>query len=1086
MIKRKLIFHFFQFVLVFWLTGILPVGCVDDWDEYGENASGRKVILNLKLPVSLVNTPDPESEIKDAHFLAYSIGSGPEGRPIAYQKITGSSSQQIQIPVGKCDIYIVANYPDAKTKLNATTLRKILEGETFHHYEVTAQPFVMLGVYKGATVNHEGKIIYGGNDITQNIILGRIAAKVTLNINSDEAVVIDSVRINNQARASYLMPDKPFAIQEYNNATVKPAAVGNTCSFYLTEYIVNNAHKTKSTYVNVYAHVGASQTKKEYKIYIGDWFGYSKKFHEWDWEGNKTDPSEVVARDGSGKIGINGLNVSRNKHYIFNGTIVGPVNVELDGTVEVKDWEVINIPTDITPTASLVLSETEIIVNAIKDSVPVAYETTLNDITVLLSDENNKNQQNSPRFNYTIDKKNKVVYFNHNPLVTPYTTDAGLPITVKASITASSGTDYVLQKEITLIAYNPISKKKEGTEGREWCYGPGYWPKNWEGYPLDYKNLKGKDPRKTYMDDAPGYILSDGCFAYYENDIKHSQTGQGHWKLPNRNELKRVQKIVTALRASGNNNYEEAVSSWSSSEVTSDFLNSTSAYYIDSSGNEFIGDKAGGRHNFRCVRSTAPVFTVGDKAAYLHVSHDSYDLALGEYPDNLFSTVPIEYSSDQNVDIRLYDADGLELSSLTPDERIDPYFLGYNVASNEELQGNLDDLWFPKTLPVLSNESGGYRIASTTTIPGASIKNKGKFYLFPNVQSLAAIADRLAPYSFLPPQVNRILYSLNGFREFNLIFSAGKNLSKSVRIRVINPVAVNSYKDKVKFLDAIGVSTQYIGYDFIKKTTYPTANFGEGQEMQSKNTAGETINTVLISENETGCAKYFEGAPSDPRTGVGNWYLGKAFPEILVPYVRDRLAINRKSSGLKGETTEGDPKTGSYATAYNDRYWLQYLDMDNLDLSSASQDLTAVYWSSADISYQAIGYRLLTLTPGTYNKSPGQNVPVYVRCTRRLNVDALSLSNQTIRIAKDETIRVLYYTSSPKGISIRSIYRAGQKGALRVYPDPTLGGALNSGQIVISGEKAVTAGAHIANIVVNSVNDDVNQQAVRIIKIIAK
>lgn len=1081
MIKRKLIYRSIQYVLLVWLAGILPVGCQDDWDTYGEDSSGQRVTINLKLPVSLATTTDKEQEIKDAHFYAY----GTDSKPIAYQKITGSKSQKIVIPVGKCDIYIVANYTGSK--LNANTPRATLEGETFTIAQVIGQPFVMLGMYKGVIISREGKIMYAGTDITQNLKPERIAAKVTLNINAAETVVIDSVCINNRANASFLMPNKPYVPTNTDNNNVKLKVPANTYSFYLPEYIVDESHKKKSTYVTVYAKVGADkQTEKVYKIYIGDWFGYSKKYHEWNWEGmTGNDPSEVKANDNSGKIGIDGLSVTRNKHYIFDGTIVGPVDVTLNGTVSVKDWELINIPTDITPTASLFLSETDVVVNAIKDSVAISYETTLADISVEIDATLNKLKSGAPRFTYTIDKQNKTISFTHSTEATTYETSSGVPISVTAIVKAFQGTEYEVKKNINLFAYNPVSK--ENMDPQEWVYHMGYNPL--QLYQLDYKDLLGKDPKSVYMDNAPAFT-GNGCDGYSEGS--DPQTGKGYWRLPTKEELKRVYKIVQALSVEDIGYESIGQSNWSSSEVTTDFKSSDYAYTVSSDYQEYSSPKIVNNIPARCVRDNTPLYNTGEKATYLQVSHTFYEVALGEYPGNLFSTVPIKYESDQVVDIRLLDSDGAELSSLTPTEKIDPYFLGFNVDSNAELEGKISDLWFPKNLVKLKFVDGMYSISEgPVKVEGATIKKKGKFYLFPNVQPYDEIYNVLQPYSFIPPQVNRMLYNLNGYREFTLLFSAGKNLSKTVRIRVINPVANIDYHKKgtrVPFLEALGISSSYIGYDIDHYERFPDSDAVSGFFVKSINAEKQTVasNTTLVPDMETGCATYFEGSPGDPATGKGNWYLNRAFPDILVPYVRDRLAINQ-SSGLRGETTTGDPVNGSYERTYNADYWRKYLGMANF---SQWAEPTAVYWATADSIDQGYGFRLDNFHKGRYTK---KKLSILTRCTRRINIDVLCLSDVKVELnggyepGSRFEWKIPFYTSSSNGVEAELFYyNKDYEGKLALRVDNTFTVyPHNSGEIVVSASEQLPIGT-IANVVVNSKNDDKTQRAYRIIKVIGK
>lgn len=1092
MIKRKSIFRSIHCLLLVWVVGFAFLGCEDDWSKDGEFNSGQNVSINLKLPMSVADSPDPEKQIDDAHFFAFDT----EGKVLSYKKITSAGNQQITVPIGRCDIYIIANY--VGNDIGANTTRKDLEEKHIAAVTVIGQPFVMLGVYKGVMINKNAQILYGGGDISDKITLRRIAAKVTLNIEytpnpSEFPLVIDSVYIGNKPLASWVIPGKEYAgsASQFTKTLHKVAMDANvlTYTFYLPEYIVKEANKTKSTYASIIAHVGdAGKTRKEFKIYIGDWFGYSKKYHEWDWAANPNNPSEVTVKGGTQKIGLAGLHVTRNTHYIFNGTLngsgVASGPLTLDGAVEVQNWQLTDIPTDILPTAALFLSETDIIVNAIKDAVSISYETTLDDIKVEI-DKTENEKEGFPRFTASVDKTNRSISFVQDTRSTTYT-ENNQPITVSATITASSGTEYILKKKITLVAHNPIAVS-DLTGEIMWPAAMGY--SNNAGYPYDYNNLKTKMAYEMYMNGAPGYIDS-GCRTYFEGTTEDPQTGVKYWRLPTGSEIARMYAITTALgnkdhtynKLQVNKNY------WTSDETVSG-VNATEAksYQIYSSAQALVSRNKLMEFRVRCVLDKLPQYNLNpEKASYLSVSHDYYEVALGEYPGTLLSTVPITYQSDRDVDIRLYDHVGNDLSSMSPTERIDPYFLGFNVGAAADLQGNKNDLWFPKKVAVLQKASNSYSIASTTTISGASIKKAGKFYLFPNTQPVAKIQNLLSPYSFLPPQVNRMLYSTNGHKEFNLVFTA-KNLSKSVRIRVINPVAENDVTNKtIAFCPSIGVDERfYVGYDISRKKKYPEEITSSGQIAKTKDML-TTIDAVLVSDTETGCASYFEGSPSDPLTGKGNWFLTPTFPETLVLYLTDRIAINGyPASSLKGETTEGDPKTGTYVTAISRDYWKKYVGIDNF----TEWKNNTTYWSTKDQDQQAYGYRPnLTVPDGVYSKGGTgfgfSSAPLFARCTRRINCDALIVSESTVKIGPGDIVTPTYYTSSPYGVGYDLFfYRDVSNLSVSHIPD----GNHTGGKVLILGRPSLGTGkTSIVNILLYTKNPDVNQRSYRIIKVMGK
>ncbi len=1075
MIKRKLIFCTIQCVLLIWLTGVLPTGCQDDWDKYGDGSSGRKVTVNLKLPVALATTVDLEDEIANAHFYAYGIGSD---SPIAYRHITSTTGQQILIPVGKCDIYIVANYKG--TKLNQNTARSVIEGETFTREAVTKQPFVMLGVYKGVTISSEGQIKYGEEDITSKLELERIAAKVTLKITdlNDETVVIKSIRVQNMAVASFLMPDKPYQPDDIYSETIDlTQAATDTCIFYLPEYIVNDAHKNKSTYVTILVQVGDEELQREYKIYIGDWFGYSLNYDAWDWEATVKDPSLIPSKtDPNTKIGLSGLSVTRNKHYIFTGTVESNVTLpagELTGTVAVTPWKEINIDTEITQSPNFTILETELFVNTLT-GVRVAYTTTMPDIEVKLS------VNPDDRFEYALNQDSSIITFTHKMSVTKYEDNDGAPILGKATIkvsNASQGGKSSISKTITLIPFSPVAKRLVSFESlsgvtyaMRWPLLMGYTWNRSSGtgkYTLDYNGLMGKDPSKTYMGGAPPdafYLPS--CTSYFEDDPNDSDLGKGCWRLPTVKELEAIEEI---LLSDNNGNFEKLPSSagtsqrlpyfWSSTEQSSTHAmivpSRGSGYTINGAKSQAV-NKSTADYFARCVRDNNKRGTT--KATYLDVSVEYYELPIGEYPDNMLSTIPITYSSDKEVSIVLYDADGRDISLNEKGKpKVDPYFLGYNVGVNESLDNTSGkQLYLPGHLITLSKNTVGWSVSKTTYLTNSN-KKTGQFYLFPNTQSMQRMSTFLsqtnsspAAYTFIPPQINRILYSMNGFREFNLVFSAGSNLSKSVRIRVVNPVGQqDTTKDPSPYLTEIGTDEQfYRGFDVATNTLYPKGN-------STINLMESTIKAILVPDTETGCGSYFEGAPSDPITGKGNWFFNSTFPNRLVEYVRDRILINSQAGGEKGETTEGD----KYVTDYNQAYWKNYLGLENLKFTDYEH--RDIYWGIGDLDYQAYGYNLVRImhtnfNPGKYAKgwSGDLKAQAFARCVRLLNKPSLSLSDALVIFkasGNNSPKKISVYTSAKGGITTMRILPIGNANGGVITVDHSFkGNDINSNSGIIT------------------------------------
>ena len=203
-------------------------------------------------------------------------------------------------------------------------------------------------------------------------------------------------------------------------------------------------------------------------------------------------------------------------------------------------------------------------------------------------------------------------------------------------------------------------------------------------------------------------------------------------------------------------------------------------------------------------------------------------------------------------------------------------------------------------------------------------------------------------------------------------------------------------------------------------------------------------------------------------------------------YVRDRLAINQ-SSGLRGETTTGDPVNGSYERTYNADYWRKYLDMANFTQWSGK---TAVYWSTADVLAQGYGFRLDNFQKGAYTK---KSLNILTRCTRRINIDVLRLSDVEVELnggfesGSRYEWKIPFYTSSSNGVETEIFYyNKDYVGKLDLRVDNTFTVyPHNSGEIVLFAGEQLPIGP-IANIVVNSKNDDKTQQAYRIIKVIGK
>lgn len=1108
MISRKTLFS----SLVLLLGCVFFAACTDDWATGDQGDSGGNVAIRLSVPFSKEDAADPEKRIDNMHLLVFSRS----GNILRYEQLKSDfTNQQVLLPVGNCDLYLVGNYPSGATPgLEAVTSVSDLEELLFSQEKIVASPFIMCGIYKNVLVNNKAQLMYGGEDISKKLQVERLVAKFTLDLKfkpkpGESGLSIDSVRLYNQAGYSWLIARSYAEDSRYPLATTKKAEEMKNDSahyeFYLPEYIVTEDTKKRSTYAKVYAHVKDSEnTPIEYTIYVGEWFGYSKKYHEFDWEKNPENPSEVTVKgEGSKeKIGIEGLKVNRNKHYIFTGSINGTgIHSYMEGAVSIKDWNVVEIDMDIIGIPELSLSDTEVMVNVLSPTV-VVYKTNLDSMEVVSIEPNDIGTNGHPRF--SVEVRRDSILFIHNPNMRRYTTDGTTPITATVTLKASSKSKKTsITKNIKISSFLPLAKASlkqisGAYAGYLWADAAGY--KN--PYSLNYNGLKGRDANKTYMDGAPVDGQS-GCATYYEGTENDYFLGKGNWRLPTKEEAEVLQHVMHTLSFS-----EESIEVLNHNVWTSTELKGTprSAYLLYGTGVLEPASKSSGQF-VRCIRSSNPQRS--ESASYLSVSHDYYELSFtpvkrgeNDYSDAFLSSLPIYYEADLPVEYAIYDSEGNDIGGT---ETLEPYFFVFNTSDPNDILvpysipngGNLG-------IPLYETRGNGwyYQIGGKIrdyyfqyhSDKGADIalsrKKSGYLHLYPNITSQKDGASNLL---FAPAQYSRLAYSLNGNKDFLLVLRAGSNFTKSIRIRMVDQLGKKDL-GPMNYFEAMGVSQNYVGYNLSTNQLITTP----------VDLYGDVTRGSLVSDIASGCSEYFEGSPSDPYTGKGCWYLSWVFPNQLMDYVQRRRVYNTMTANRR-DSTAFEPigagnMDGKYPTVIDGTYWDTYMGIQ-LDMDTEYWTVMSAYLPGEGLNNQdPQKQRVLSMSTALAEGSNGELVrifgipvdklshPASARCVRRTNADALQLSDRLLKFPASSlgdssaSRQVTFYTSSPGGIEVKQLsYDPSNAEPFTVsYPKGS-----TSGAITIHIKSGTTRNDSHVNLLVSSVRSGAleKMKTYRIVKV---
>lgn len=994
------------------LVCILSVACQDDplMDVRIEDANGMATIT-LNIPTTGKDTPDDE-KIGDVRLMAFASRTAGSTADIAELQYNGlvANQKQILLPVGKSDFYISANAEFLN--LSGVSNPAQLQATNLTFEKLSQSPFPMLGVYKNINIKN-GEVKEDDGTIA-NIGSGlkRVASKLTLNIEytskeNEYVLSIDSAKVFNRPVEVSLLPTiyngttyvsdaVDMKNAETESEVINPAGditrVYKPMTFYLSEYLLSKETMGSSTYVTIYAHTvnptSKKVAKKEYKVYIGDWFGtmaYSDFPHD-----KPTD------------LGIIPLGITRGKNYILNGKLHGSGELLANNTtVRVEDWNTVAIDVDITR-PFLNLMDTELLVNPLNaEGTALVYVTNrpFSEIDVKIT--------NNPGNRFIVEKVagNNEIRFKHKIegilRLDTMVDNLRKPFTGQAKITLNTPNGK-LEKSITLVALNPLSRyfvRENGNYDNIDATSPqsDWLQAKWsiaKGYRSPYsgfgdENKKGFDPNKTTMNDVASDTIS-GCAQYWENSINDVERGQGKWRLPKGtsmegedSEIKRMQKLLSQLISNKDNYWERlefGPNSWGRDD------DSDRAYLLSQTGDVITASKTS-KHYVRCVRDIES--KKANSASFLFLSHSYYEVPLYAFKTH---RIPITFESDAPVSIALYDASGINITNI---KNIKLPFVGY-----------IDNIKDP-TQPVIAFPNWFYvPIDGGSFYPplypdymwdNQSERNKGDFYLEPAFLRMVTGND-----------VNYLIGNVIGTSPvelisgtYKLIFSAG-DIHKVVLVKVINNLSDEKIARKssaignpLSYFEAHGVRQQYVGYDLELDT-----------EINIEKNMLNYFWTSLVPDTLTGCAAYYERSPSDPETGIGNWAATPFFP-----------------NGIAG-----------YLTAY---YWDQYHDNDSIQttigwekhLGFSPQKVESGYWSTVKGNHAGSMYVTNPYAAGDafmwiinkYDKA-------YVRCVRIVGKDRLQLSSQVVKFEAEQTnVNILYYTDSG-GIEFRKLFFSNTQG----------------------------------------------------------
>lgn len=940
----------------------MGMSCTDDYFSENTRGSVRMATLDVRLPKA---DPGSDSEVTSARFIAFEAGGAGISGVLQVNSDITPTGARIQIPVGKSNVYVVANAPDS-LKLDEISSESQLKEKIAAWEAVKKLPHIMVGSYLNVSISASGVQDNAGNTITVGNNLKRLVARLTVNLQyqslGGDELVIDEITVGNRASYSPLLP-AAFSGNTYVSSDADKAtsltATGTTdglttyqpIEFYLSEYLVNEAHKSNSTCLSIHAHTAGKEDEPlTFPVYIGDWFGKGITYEDFK---NADTPAALV--------GVEGLSVTRNKHYTLTCKLKGAERTEIGLTTNVVEWTVVDINGNIN-TPFLNVDRTDVMVNAISGGTAVYYTSSVPRDSIEIDIVDNPDNRFAAVINANDPGK---IYFIHQVEgVKRITTSTGAPITGKAIVTAKDG-NAKIKKEITLGVFNPISKFFLRSTGVNYDYGSvtpitninSTAKMDWRtamGYTNPYtgatSTLKGVNPNQTLMKGALPNAYT-GCADYWEVSKDDRQKGRGCWRLPYSGEIHRLISLINSLEDLPSMGYDQIKFStterlWSSTETSAGV-----AYYGWPAPPYFEAMTKGIAYSVRCVRDIDNSDTSGG-ASYLNVSHNTYEIAPMTYRQ-VPGIVPIYYESDGEVSISLLDENGQDISNMGAGMP----FIGFSAASEDALFGTSE--------PQIAFPNKDY----------AGMK-KAYFCLHSTVKAaseyMTSLGDMQGP-----------MMSEMRKHKYSLVFRSG-NLSKTVPISVVSPLATQNLSQHLSLIDAMGISSVYSGYDYIQDKIF----------NKSQVVTDVAINMPVPDRFDSGCANYYEGSPTDYTTGKGNWFLA---PSTLT--IGGAYSANSTRWGLSAIGTF-QSLNKMYGDGLNFKADDAYTNVDFWSTRSAtSYNISkhgVVHFFSGSVSYQ--------LKTSKYR----------VRCERRLNADILSLSNQSITLSKGETAEVIYYTSTGK------------------------------------------------------------------------
>lgn len=964
-------------ILLLGVACSMAMSCADDYYSENEGNDGRMATLSVQFPKA--GTVAPDSEVRSARFIAFQAGGAGISGVLQVNSGITLSNARIQIPVGNSNIYIIANAPEA-LKLDEIRSEEELRQKTVTWETAKALPHVMVESYRNVNVTQSGVKDASGNTITIGKDLKRVVSRLTVNLQYQSQggmeVVFDSVTVGNRAAYSLLLPrtfDGSSYVPQSSDRVKDFTATGTTTDgttayqpleFYLSEYLVDEAHQSNSTCLFIHAHQGTVSLK--YPVYIGDWFGTGITYDDFK---NAATPARLV--------GIEGLGVTRNKHYTLTCKLKGK-HPNLETSVE--EWTVVDITGDIN-TPYINFERTEVLVNPLKaNGTSIAYTSSVSRDKISVDIIENPDN----RFSYVINDRS--INFIHSLNVSSITDTSGKLFTGKALVTVVDGSA-TIKTEIKLGVFNPISKFYVRGGALTYEYGTMLpatafntkWQLSWReanGYSVPYKGvtpgLYGKNPTITMMNGA----IADntvGCGGYWEGARDNRQTGIGCWRLPTAGESVRLMSLLINLRRSlalqgyddiGIDEYLHSL--WTSNESSAEYS------YMASKRKGNVQSVVMSKvlaYYARCIRDIDNT-SISGGSSYLILSHNNYEIA----PLSFRTTpgvVPIYYESDGPVSISLMDENGNDISNMGKGMP----FVGFSAGSEEELFKVVADAEY--------DHSGEPPIAFPNK--AYSPLKKGYFCLHSTVRAATEYFTSLGNLN--GPKISDIRKN-----KYTLLFKAG-NLSKSVLISFVNPLATANVAGTLSLADAMGINDTYAGYDY-----------WQGSVINASQVNNIVVNVPVPDRFDKGCGGYYEGSPTDNNTGVGNWYL--AYSMIAIG---GAMAAN---AGRWGYTL------GNYSH-YNDMYG------PGLNFSSGDVQANQYFWTTRDggsgtgvDSQSCIQYALGASTvklKTTKNK---------VRCERRLNADILTFSTRSLVLSPGQSAEILYYTNV-KGITSRVLYVSG-------------------------------------------------------------